>query len=321
MSRPDQQPPAIFLMGPTAAGKTALAIEMCKRYPVDIISVDSALVYRGMDVGTAKPDAGTLRQAPHALINIRDPAETYSVAEFRADALEEMAKITSRGRVPLLTGGTMLYFRALSQGLALLPAASPAVRQVIEEQAREAGWPAMHAQLASRDPEIAGRIHPNDSQRISRALEVIELTGRKMSELQQEQEEQALEYRVLRIIACPQPRAKLHERIEMRFQQMLQEGFMDEMKALRKRGDLKREMPSMRCVGYRQAWGYLEGEHSFDEMCRKAVAATRQLAKRQLTWLRQETGALWYDPTVGTAQETVFREVEECLEIDPAVPR
>ena len=321
MPGPDQQPPAIFLMGPTAAGKTTLAIEMCKRYPVDIISVDSALVYRSMDVGTAKPDAGTLRLAPHALIDIRDPAETYSVAEFRADALEEMASITSRGRVPLLTGGTMLYFRALSRGLARLPAASPAIRQVIEEQARKAGWPAMHAQLAGRDPEIAGRIHPNDSQRISRAIEVIELTGRKMSELQQQQEEQALEYRVLRIIACPQPRAKLHERIKMRFQQMLQEGFMDEMKALRKRGDLKREMPSMRCVGYRQAWGYLEGEDSFDEMCRKAVAATRQLAKRQLTWLRQETGALWYDPTVGTARETVFREVEEFLEIDPAVPR
>ena len=314
MPGPDQHPPAIFLMGPTASGKTALAIEMCKRFPVDIISVDSALVYRGMDVGTAKPDAGTLRRAPHALIDIRDPAETYSVAEFRADALEEMSKITNRGRVPLLAGGTMLYFRALSRGLARLPAASPVIRQVIEEQAREAGWHAMHAQLAARDPEIAGRIHPNDSQRISRALEVIELTGRKMSELQQEQEEQALEYRVLKIIACPQPRATLHARIEMRFQQMLEEGFMDEMEALRKRGDLKREMPSMRCVGYRQAWGYLESEDSFDEMRLKAVAATRQLAKRQLTWLRQETGALWYDPTVGTAQETVFRKVEEFLE-------
>jgi len=321
MPGPDQHPAAIFLMGPTASGKTALAIEIRKRFPIDIISVDSALVYRGMDVGTAKPDAGTLRQAPHALIDIRDPTETYSVAEFRADALEEMANITNRGRVPLLAGGTMLYFRALSQGLARLPAASPVLRQVLEEQARETGWPALHAQLLARDPEIAGRIHPNDSQRISRALEVIELTGRKMSELQQEQEEQALEYRVLKIIACPQPRARLHERIEMRFQQMLEEGFMDEMEVLRKRGDLKREMSSMRCVGYRQAWGYLEGEDSFDEMRLKAVAATRQLAKRQLTWLRQETGALWYDPIVGTAQETVFRKVEEFLEIDPAVPR
>ena len=321
MPGPDQHPPAIFLMGPTASGKTALAIEMRRRFPVDIISVDSALVYRGMDVGTAKPDAGTLRLAPHALIDIRDPAETYSVAEFRADALEEMAKITNRGRVPLLTGGTMLYFKALSRGLARLPAASPAIRQVIEEQAREAGWHAMHALLASRDPEIAGRIHPNDSQRISRALEVTELTGRKMSELQQEQEEQLLAYRVLKIIVCPQPRATLHERIELRFRQMLEEGFMDEMEALRKRGDLRREMPSMRCVGYRQAWGYLEGEDSFDEMCLKTVAATRQLAKRQLTWLRQETGALWYDPTVGTAQETVFREVGDFLENDRTDPR
>ena len=314
MPGPDPHPPAIFLMGPTAAGKTALAIEMRKRYPVDIISVDSALVYRGMEVGTAKPDAGTLRQAPHALIDIRDPADSYSVAEFRTDALEEMSKITSQGRVPLLAGGTMLYFKALSQGLARLPAASPAIREAIEEQAREAGWQAMHAQLAASDPEIAGRIHPNDSQRISRALEVIELSGRKMSELQQEQESQALDYRVLKIIACPQPRATLHQRIEMRFRQMLEEGFLDEMETLRKRGDLTREMPSMRCVGYRQAWSFLEGEDSFDEMCLKAVAATRQLAKRQLTWLRQETGALWYDPTVGTAQETVFREVEDFLE-------
>ena len=310
----NQYPPAIFLMGPTASGKTALAIEMRKRYPVDIISVDSALVYRGMDVGTAKPDAGTLRRAPHALIDIRDPVDSYSVAEFRTDALEEMSKITSQGRVPLLAGGTMLYFKALSQGLARLPAASPAIREAIEEQARETGWQAMHAQLAASDPEIAGRIHPNDSQRISRALEVIELTGRKMSELQQEQEGQALDYRVLKIIACPQPRASLHQRIEMRFQQMLEEGFLDEMETLRKRGDLTREVPSMRCVGYRQAWSFLEGEDSFDEMCLKAVAATRQLAKRQLTWLRQETGALWYDPTVGTAQETVFREVADFLE-------
>ena len=314
MPGPDQHPPAIFLMGPTASGKTALAIEMRKRYPVDIISVDSALVYRGMEVGTAKPDAGTLRQAPHALIDIRDPADSYSVAEFRTDALGEMSRITSQGRVPLLTGGTMLYFKALSQGLARLPAASPAIREAIEEQARETGWQAMHAQLAASDPEIAGRIHPNDSQRISRALEVIELSGRKMSELQQEQESQALDYRVLKIIACPQPRATLHQRIEMRFRQMLEEGFLDEMETLRKRGDLTREMPSMRCVGYRQAWSFLEGEDSFDEMCLKAVAATRQLAKRQLTWLRQETGALWYDPTVGTAQETVFREVQDFLE-------
>lgn len=315
MPSPKQLPPAVFLMGPTASGKTALAIEMHKRFAVDIVSVDSALVYRGMDIGTAKPDAETLHTAPHVLIDIRDPREAYSAAEFRQDALEEMSRITSRGRVPLLAGGTMLYFKALSQGLARLPAANPTLRLQIEEQARESGWQAMHAALAAKDPEIAGRIHPNDPQRISRALEVIELTGRKMSELQRQNKDQELAYRVLKIIACPQPRAVLHERIEMRFRQMLEEGFMSEMETLRKRGDLEPEMPSMRCVGYRQAWNFLEGEISFDEMCQQAVAATRQLAKRQLTWLRQETGALWYDPTVGSAQESVFGKVEIFLEI------
>jgi tRNA dimethylallyltransferase len=314
MAATGPRPPAIFLMGPTASGKTALAIEMRRRFPVDIISVDSALVYRGMDIGTAKPDAETLRQAPHALIDIRDPSQAYSVAEFREDALAEMARITERGRVPLLAGGTMLYFRALSRGLASLPAASPDLRAQLEAQAQEAGWPAMHAKLAAKDPEIAARVHPNDPQRIQRALEVIELTGRKMSELQKEQEDDDPGYRVLRIIACPQPRAVLHQRIEQRFSQMLEEGFMEEMKALKKRGDLRPEMPSMRCVGYRQAWSFLEGEITQDEMRRKALAATRQLAKRQHTWLRRETAALWYDPTVGTAQDSVFLEVEKFLE-------
>ena len=317
MSGTRQNPPAIFLMGPTASGKTRLAIEMCKRFPVEIISVDSALVYRGMDIGTAKPDAETLHEAPHALIDIRDPAESYSAAEFRQDALKAMEEISRRGRIPLLAGGTMLYFRALAQGLARLPSASPAVRQVIEEQAGKEGWPAMHERLAALDPEIARRIHPNDPQRISRALEVIELTGRKMSVLQQEQKQEEFPYRVFKIIACPQPRALLHQRIEQRFGQMLEEGFIDEMRRLRARGDLGPEMPSMRCVGYRQAWSHLEGDISHDEMCFKAVAATRQLAKRQLTWLRQESGALWYDPTVGDAQEEVFMQVEQFLEKTP----
>jgi tRNA dimethylallyltransferase len=314
MAATGPRPPAIFLMGPTASGKTALAIEMRRRFPVDIISVDSALVYRGMDIGTAKPDAETLRQAPHALIDIRDPSQAYSAAEFREDALAEMARITERGRIPLLAGGTMLYFRALSRGLARLPAASPELRAQLEAQAQEAGWPARHAKLAAKDPEIAARVHPNDPQRIQRALEVIELTGRKMSELQKEQEDDDPGYRVLRIIACPQPRAVLHQRIEQRFSQMLEEGFMEEMKALKKRGDLRPEMPSMRCVGYRQAWSFLEGEITQDEMRRKARAATRQLAKRQHTWLRRETAALWYDPTVGTAQDFVFSEVKKFLE-------
>lgn len=309
------KPPALFLMGPTASGKTSLAVEMRQRFPVDIISVDSALVYRGMDIGTAKPDDETLRLAPHALIDIRDPTESYSAAEFRQDALDEMSKITAMGRVPLLTGGTMLYFKALATGLARLPSASPEVRRDIEQRASEQGWATLHGELASKDPEIAERIHPNDPQRISRALEVIELTGRKMSELQQEQEGQEFDYRVLRIVACPQPRSVLHQRIKLRFDQMLDEGFMEEMKTLHERGDLSPEMPSMRCVGYRQAWSHLEREFDFEEMREKALAATRQLAKRQLTWLRQETTAMWYDPTIGKEKESVFREVSKFLEI------
>lgn len=314
MSRSEPLPAAIFLMGPTASGKTALAVELRKRFPVDVISVDSALVFRGMDIGTAKPDEETLRLAPHALIDIREPEEVYSAANFREDALAEMSEITERGRVPLLVGGTMLYFRALTKGLATLPAADAEIRKALEAQAGEEGWQALHARLAQQDPEIAARIHPNDPQRISRALEVIELTGRRMSELQQEQEQRALAYRVMRIIACPQPRSILHERIELRFRQMLDEGFLEEMKTLRKRKGLTREMPSMRCVGYRQAWCYLEGEISHQEMCRKALAATRQLAKRQLTWLRRETAALWYDSTAGNVQDAVSGEVEKFLE-------
>jgi tRNA dimethylallyltransferase len=309
------KPPAIFLMGPTASGKTALAIELRRRFGVDIISVDSALVYRSMDIGTAKPDAATLCEAPHALIDIRDPLESYSAAEFREDALAEMAKITAQGRVPLLAGGTMLYFQALSRGLAVLPAADPALRSSLESQARKSGWAAMHKKLAVQDPEIAERIHPNDPQRIQRALEVIELSGRKMSDLQKEQAVQEPDFRILRIIACPQPRAVLHERIEKRFHQMLREGFLDEARALHGRGDLNRHLPSMRCVGYRQAWSYLEGEINFEEMQFKAIAATRQLAKRQITWLRRESDALWYDPVVETALDSVFGEVEEFLEL------
>ena len=313
---PGQLPPrAIFLMGPTASGKTDLAIELHRRFPVDIISVDSALVYRGMDIGTAKPDAATLRQAPHALIDIRDPSESYSAAEFREDALAEMRRSSERGRVPLLTGGTMLYFRALSRGLATLPSADPEVRAALEAEARKHGWKGLHERLAARDPAAARRIHPNDPQRIQRALEVIELTGRPISELQREQQDQRLGYRVLRLVACPQPRARLHARIEERFHQMLEQGFLDEVESLRARGDLHRDLPSMRCVGYRQAWCYLEGEIDRAEMVRRAVIATRQLAKRQITWLRQETDALWYDPCEQTALNSVVGELEKFLEM------
>ena len=309
-----RKPPAIFLMGPTASGKTDLAIELRKHVPVDIISVDSALVYRGLEIGTAKPDAMTLEAAPHALIDIRDPLESYSAAEFREDALAEMARITAQGRVPLLAGGTMLYFKALERGLAVLPAADPEVRTMLEEQARELGWPAMHQRLAGLDPVIAQRIHPNDPQRTQRALEVIEITGRRMSELQDEQKETRLDYRVLKIVACPQPRSALHQRIEQRWDLMMEAGFMQEMETLFRRGDLNRDLPAMRCVGYRQAWGYLEGEYDAEEMRQKSLAATRQLAKRQLTWLRQESTALWYDPTVDGAQSSVIGKVCDFLE-------
>jgi tRNA dimethylallyltransferase len=308
-------PPAVFLLGPTASGKTDLAIALRQRFPVDIISVDSALVYRGMDIGTAKPDAATLRRAPHALIDVRDPSESYSAADFRADALAEMARITGRGRVPLLVGGTMLYFRALARGLADLPPASPALRAAIETQARQDGWQALHQRLAALDPEIAARIHPNDPQRIQRALEVIGLSGSRMSDMQRRQEPEGLPYRVLRIVACPQPRAVLHARIEQRFRRMLEQGFLDEVRALRARGDLRRDLPSMRCVGYRQAWSHLEGEIAFEDMCRKAIVATRQLAKRQLTWLRQESEALWYDSNMESAQESVIGKIAQFLEL------
>jgi tRNA dimethylallyltransferase len=311
------KPPAIFLMGPTASGKSALALELSERFPLEIVSVDSALVYRGMDIGTAKPDAATLARAPHRLIDIRDPSESYSAAEFRHDALREMASITDSGRVPLLVGGTMLYFRALSRGLAVLPPADAELRQRLAAEARLGGWAMMHQRLEGLDPEAAARIHPNDPQRIQRALEVIELSGHRLSELQRrhrQDEEEHSGYRILRLVVSPASRQVLHQRIEMRFHTMLEQGFIEEVKTLRSRGDLGPELPAMRCVGYRQAWNFLEGEIDREEMTRKAVAATRQLAKRQLTWLRQETGALWYDLTLDSAHEAVSREIAGWLE-------
>lgn len=304
-------------MGPTASGKTGLAVELVERYPVEIISVDSAMVYRQMDIGTAKPDAETQRRAPHRLIDIRDPAESYSAAEFRDDALAEMASINQQGRVPLLVGGTGLYFRALAGGLADLPAASATLRAQFEQEAAESGWPALHRRLQELDPVIAERIHPNDPQRIQRALEVISLTGRPMSEIQAEQGQQqagTFGYRVLRLVVCPDQRKELHRRINQRFEQMLQQGFLDEVKALMQRGDLNPAMPSMRCVGYRQAWSHLQGEIEFSEMVKQAQAATRQLAKRQLTWLRQETEALWYDLQRESTRKTVLQNFDRFLE-------
>jgi len=275
-------------MGPTASGKTTLAVELLERFPLEIISVDSALVYRGMNIGTAKPDAGLLTRAPHRLIDIRDPAEAYSAAEFREDALAEMADITAAGRIPLLVGGTFLYFRALEAGLSDMPAADPAVRARLETEAQQLGWEALHARLAAVDPESAARIQATDPQRIQRALEVYELSGQPMSALHAQQPGSDLPYRVLKLALIPGDRPLLHERIAARFQQMLADGLLGEVKILFDRRELSAELPAMRAVGYRQVWRYLSGQLEYEAMIEQAIIATRQYAKRQLTWLRGE---------------------------------
>jgi tRNA dimethylallyltransferase len=289
-------PLAILLMGPTASGKTGAAVELVQHLPLEIISVDSALVYRGMDIGTAKPDDATLSRAPHRLIDIRDPSEAYSAAEFRDDALREMEAIHECGKMPLLVGGTMLYFRALQYGLSELPSADAEVRAKLEAEARQKGWQAMHARLRRLDPESAARIHPNDPQRIQRALEVYELTGSSLSQLCAAGRQSPPPFRFLKIALAPTRREILHERIRRRFAAMVAEGFLDEVRRLRARADLNADLPSMRAVGYRQAWEHLEGELSGAEWGERAVIATRQYAKRQLTWLRSESDCHWVDP-------------------------
>ncbi|MEC8443690.1 MAG: tRNA (adenosine(37)-N6)-dimethylallyltransferase MiaA [Pseudomonadota bacterium] len=288
-------PPAIFLMGPTASGKTALALELVKRYPCEIISVDSALIYRDMDIGTAKPDAEMQALAPHRLIDLIDPAESYSAATFRADALREMADITAAGKVPLLVGGTMMYFKFLRDGSADLPQADDAIREQLLQEGQADGWPAMHARLAKIDPEAAARLKPMDSQRIQRAMEVYLVSGKTLSEHWAEQETQPLPYHVVNLAVCPTERSRLHERIAQRFRIMIEQGFVPEMERLYDRGDLSIDMPSMRCVGYRQGWEYLEGKYSYDEMIERGIIATRQLAKRQITWLRSWPDLHWLD--------------------------
>ncbi len=297
MSEVNQKPLAIFLMGPTASGKTDLAIKLSQRLPCDIISVDSAMVYRGMDIGTAKPSAEELAQAPHRLIDIQDPAEPYSAADFRQDALREINSITEAGRIPLLVGGTMLYFKALRDGLSTLPAADENIRTALLEEAAQKGWSALHDELKMVDPVAAARINPNDPQRLQRALEIYRLTGRPMTDLQREspQGSENLPFRILSMVVAPQERAVLHQRIALRFRIMLEQGFLDEVKLLRQRADLNSALPSIRAVGYRQAWDYLDGELSYDEMVEKGVVATRQLAKRQFTWLRSWPGLHWLD--------------------------
>jgi tRNA dimethylallyltransferase len=286
MNRQDEQPLAIFLMGPTAAGKTALALALYDAMPVEIISVDSSQVYRGMDIGTAKPTGEEQKRAPHRLIDIRDPAESYSAAEFCADALREMENISRAGKIPLLVGGTMFYFHALEFGLSDLPSADPDIRARLGAEALMLGWPGMHRRLQSVDPDSAARIHPNDAQRIQRALEIHEITGQPASALGTESPRLSLPYRPVKIALWPQDRALLHERIERRFHAMLEQGFVAEVEHLYRRGGLTLTMPSMRTVGYRQIWEYLTEEVNYSQMIEKAVAATRQLAKRQITWLR-----------------------------------
>lgn len=287
----NEAPDAVCLMGPTCTGKTALALELAQRFPVEIVSVDSALVYRGMDIGTSKPAASELAAVPHHLIDICDPADPYSAGRFLRDALACIDAIRGRGRVPLLVGGTMLYYRALTHGLAPLPEANSAVRAALDMVAQSSGWPALHAQLAERDPVAASRIQPADAQRIQRALEVLQLTGERMSDLQQRSEPPPV--RLARFALVPVAREVLYQRIHARFDGMMAAGLLDEVRALWARGDLDPDLPSLRAVGYRQLWSHLAGECSLDDALAAARQATRNLAKRQLTWLRADPGIAW----------------------------
>jgi tRNA dimethylallyltransferase len=291
----DQRPLAIFLMGPTASGKTELACALAERFSLGLISVDSALVYRGFDIGSAKPDAATLARFPHRLIDIRDPTQPYSAAEFRGDALQAMREISATGSTPLLVGGTGLYFRALQSGLSELPPADADVRARIGQEARQCGWPALHARLHELDPDAAERIRPSDAQRIQRALEVIELSGRPMS-AQRGGMRGRFAWRVLKLALVPDDRAALHARIAARIDAMLAAGFLNEVRSLRTRGDLHDDLPALRAVGYRQAWQHLDGRFDAAEFRDRAIFATRQLAKRQITWLRSEVDAQLIDP-------------------------
>lgn len=287
--------PAIFLMGPTASGKTDLAIALRQHLPVEVISVDSALIYKGMDIGTAKPSKVEQQFAPHRLIDILDPAESYSVMNFREDALREMAEISATGKIPLLVGGTMLYYKALLEGLSPLPSADPVIRAQIEARAEKIGWAGLHTELLNIDPIAANRINPNDSQRINRALEVFYISGKTLTELTAEQGE-SIPYQITQFAIAPQERTVLHQRIEQRFHKMIELGFEQEVRSLFERGDLHSDLPSIRCVGYRQMWEYLEGKIDLDEAIFKGICATRQLAKRQITWLRGWNSELeWLD--------------------------
>ena len=308
-------PPAIFLMGPTASGKTGAAVSLVDKLPVEIISVDSALVFKDMNIGTAKPDAAILKVAPHHLIDIIEPTSAYSAANFRADALKLMAEITARGKIPLLVGGSMLYFKALSEGMSGLPRANPQVRARLDARAALIGWPRMHEKLALIDAETAARLMPNDTQRIQRALEVIEITGETMTSLFAKQTSEVLPYKVLEIALVPSDRKVLHERIEARFEQMLKDGFVDEVRALKaKYPSLTPESTSMRCVGYRQALEHLSGQYDVAELRNRGIYATRQLAKRQLTWLRGMDDTLELDCLRADLNDVILTKARLFLE-------
>ena len=300
-----QSPTALFILGPTASGKTALTLALAQQQPIEIISVDSALVYRGMDIGTAKPSREEQAVCPHHLIDIIEPTEAYSAAQFAADAQRLIHEIHARGRLPVLVGGTMLYVKALLEPLTELPESDAQIRAQIDAQAADLGWPAMHAQLAQIDPITAARIEPNDAQRINRALEIFHISGKPMAEwLAEDTTTHELSFKPILTALIPEPRAILHERINQRFVTMLNEGFLDEMRTLRARGDLHLGLPSMRCVGYRQAWEHLDGAYGYDELIEKGQAATRQLAKRQMTWIRGMSQIQVFDSAKLTAANT-----------------
>ncbi|MBT2787441.1 MULTISPECIES: tRNA (adenosine(37)-N6)-dimethylallyltransferase MiaA [unclassified Halomonas] len=307
----DTRPWAIFLMGPTAAGKTDAAMALHERLGHELISVDSAMVYRGMDIGSAKPSMAELTRAPHHLIDIRDPAEPYSAADFREDSLQLMRQISAAGRVPLLVGGTMLYYKRLVEGVANLPSADPVIRQRLEAQWQREGLSSLHKQLSEVDAISAQRIHPNDPQRVMRALEVYYASGRTMSELWAEQQPETFPWRVLSIALAPNDRALLHQRIAQRFEVMLGEGLINEVAALKKRNDLHLGLPAMKSVGYRQVWEYLEGDYDYAALVERGVIATRQLAKRQLTWLRSWPALNWVDSQRSDALDQVLKLVRD----------
>ncbi len=300
--------PIICLMGPTASGKTQLAIDLLQYFPFEIISVDSAMVYRGMDIGTAKPDAVTLQQAPHRLIDFCDPKDAYSAAQFKQDVLREIDDVIAKGKIPLLVGGTMMYFRALQQGIAEMPAANAEVREKLLHEGQALGWPALHERLQNIDPIAAARIHPHDSQRIQRALEVYMVSGKAITAWRQEGN-QDVSHEFVSIAIAPHDRKILHERIALRFAKMLTEGLIEEVKILFARGDLHLDTPAIRSVGYRQVWEFLEGKCTYAEMQEKGIAATRQLAKRQLTWLRSWPDVTWFD----SEDKNLLQHVKEYL--------